>query len=347
MDPSRSSWVTAPGALDARPRAELVPGDRENVPVVHDGPAATLLPGQRFRVLTWNIQFAGTRRHHFFYDGGDAVAVPADDVREALDGIVAVLARLDPDVALLQEVDRRSGRTGYVDELDRIHRGFPAARRLSTSIHRSAWVPHPLRHQLGPVDLHQAVLSRFELDRGVRIALPPLREPALRQAFNLHRALLVGTGPDLTFATTHLSAFSRGDGTLPAQVARIVAWIDGLRGRPWLLGGDFNLLPPDDDPRRLGDEAAEYADHPSPLLPLFARGRSVIPEASAGDPQPRTYLPPGADAPDRVLDWIFVSPHLTVERAWVEPVPAWLSDHRPIVADLRWTPPEGSVVASR
>ncbi len=315
-----------------------LPGDRENVPVLHDGPAANLLPGQRFRVLTWNVQFAGTRRNHFFYDGGDAVSVPAADVRDALAGIVALLRRIDPDVALLQELDRRSRRTGYVDELDALHQGFPTPRRLSTSIHRSAWVPHPLGHQLGPVDLEQAILSRFELSRGERIALPPLREPALRQAFNLHRALLVGSGPDVAFATTHLSAFSRGDGTLPAQVGRIVAWIDGLRGRPWLLGGDFNLLPPGDDPKRLGAEAAEYADHPSPLLPLFARGRSVFPEASLLGADQRTYLPPGANEPDRVLDWLFVSPHLTVERAWVEPIPAWLSDHRPIVADLRWTP---------
>ncbi len=287
-------------------------------------------------MVTWNLQYAATRRHHFFYDGGNAVRVPAADVAEALAGIVGVLSRLDPDVALLQEVDRRSRRTGYVDQLTAIQNGFPRPARATCVVHRSAWVPHPPGDHLGPIDLQQAILSRVPLTRACRYALPGLREPAVRQAFNLHRALLVADSPGPALATTHLSAFSRGDGTLPAQVARISAWIDGMGARPWVLGGDFNLLPPDDDPGRLGKEAAEYVDRPSPLLPLLARGRSVLPLDRLTAPESATYLPPGADTPDRVLDWIFVSPGIQVVRAWVEPIPAWLSDHRPIVADLLW-----------
>lgn len=314
-----------------------IPADRENVPVLREGAPRALRPGGRLRVLTWNLQYAGTRRHHFFYDGGRAVSVPPADVEEALAGILAVLRDLDADVCLLQEVDRRSRRTGYVDQLARLQAGHPYPVRLSTPVHRSAWVPHPAHAQLGPIDLHMAMLLRVPVVRGHRVGLAPLHEPAWRQAFNLHRALLVAEGEGLAVGTTHLSAFSRGDGTLPAQVAQLLAWITSRAGAPWILGGDFNLLPPGDDPARLGAEAVEYPDAPSPLLPLLAVGRSVLPLDPPFVPIRATYLPPGADRADRVLDYLFVSEHFVVEHADVVPIPAWLSDHRPIVADLRWT----------
>ena len=73
--------------------------------------------------------------------------------------------------------------------------------------------------------------------------------------------ILGGEGPDamplaggtVRLLHTHLSAFSRGDGTVPRQVATLRQCAARARrdGHGWLLAGDFNALPPGIDPSGL------------------------------------------------------------------------------------------------
>ena len=77
---------------------------------------------------------------------------------------------------------------------------------------------------------------------------------------------------------THLSAFSFGDGTLEKQVAAVKAWMEAQpEGRPWILAGDFNLLP-QADKGRLSTEADLYLDDQNAVeavLPAFGLFKSV------------------------------------------------------------------------
>lgn len=312
-----------------------VPADREPVPVVR-GPATprTLAPGEPFSVLSWNIQFAAGRDRHFFFDGGSDVRVPAEEVRGVLEGLLA--ASNGHDLLLLQEVDRDSARTARIDELRAFTAG--AAASASACYHRSTWVPVPPRRPLGRVEMHLSVVSQLRLDRAERIALPALAEPAWRRAFNLRRAILhvdvpLTDGRFLAVAVTHLSAFSRGDGTLPRQVEVLHRWMEAQEraGRPFVLAGDLNLLPPGDDPSRLPD-AAEYAEPAPPITALSSRWRSVIPLDRPAEPARWTYQAHGRDA-DRTIDYVFVSDDVDVLDA--EVLPTALSDHRPIRAHLR------------
>lgn len=314
----------------------FMPQEARAEPVVQAGPAAPPDVRRPLTVCTWNLQFCGTRRHRYFYDGGPDTFVDPANVREAIAavrGVLDVLTAEGLDLALLQEVDRDSARTGRVDELAALVEGWPSW--VSTPYHRSRFVPHPLppRRPLGRVELHEAILARFPLGAAVRIPLPPLAEPPVRQAFNLHRALLtsrvpLSDGRTLHVGCTHLSAFSRGDGTMRRQIDVLRAWMDACGSDPFILGGDFNLLVPGDDARRLGADAAEYAE--DVLERLEARAQRV-PALGA-----HTYLPPGADRPDRTLDHLFFSPDLIVESARVVDVPAWVSDHLPLVATVRF-----------
>jgi len=291
-----------------------------------------------FDVLCWNLQFCGSRKHHFFYDGGDAVFVPRCDVLETLDGVRGVLEQTAPTLALLQEVDRGAARTHHIDQM--------AALRTpcwtSTWYHRSRFVPHPWPRPMGQVNLHMALLGRVGLRDARRRALPLLDESRLRKRFNLRRALLTAAvpvegGPDLQVAVTHLSAFSYGDGTMARQVARLAEWMDSHPPDvPWILGGDLNLLPPGDDPARLGADSGAYADDHNPVEALIPRFREAFSGGESGEglaPQNRTYQPFGAIGPDRKLDYLFVGGPITVESA--EVLPTELSDHLPLVARLR------------
>ena len=66
---------------------------------------------EKFSVLSWNIQFAASRKHHFFYDGGRKVHVPKKDVQETIKAISDFITTINPNICALQEVDRNSKRT--------------------------------------------------------------------------------------------------------------------------------------------------------------------------------------------------------------------------------------------
>ena len=255
---------------------EFTPAPLEQVESPCTAATPPLRPGQDFTVVSWNLQYSAGRKHHFFYDGGEAVHVPASDISETVAGIAAALRRLKPEVALLQEVDRGSTRTQQVDQLPAYSAALQAGCQASTSYHRSPFVPHPTGNPLGRVDMHLSVLTKTQLRGGVRHALPLLRESRLRQLFNLKRALLVAELPiegselPLAIAVSHLSAFSKGDGTLSQQLGVLQRWMDERpAGQPWVLGADLNALPPGDDPARLGDGNAAY-DGAQPAMPTVA-----------------------------------------------------------------------------
>jgi endonuclease/exonuclease/phosphatase family metal-dependent hydrolase len=290
------------------------------------------------------VQFAAGREQVFFYDGGRAVRVPRASQLRALDRIGEVLRGADADVVLLQEVDRGSDRTDRVDQHAELLLRAPYPCHASTWYYRNPYVPHPTWEHLGRTEVHLSVFSRFQLRSGRRYRLAEMREPWLHRQFNLRRALLeldlpVEGGGFARITNTHLSAFSKGDGTLPEQLATLRARLEAAdrEGVPWLVGGDFNALPPGDDPSRLGPDAVLYSDQGCPLEPLFERWQSVVPaEAHRDEPDRwRTWLPPGQDAPDRAIDHLFASRAAEVWDAAVLSGVTDASDHLPLRVELQ------------
>ncbi len=309
------------------------PAPVEAVPVVGSGPAIPTSQ-RRLKVLSWNLQFCAGR-HTFFYEGGDRVSVSAADVRTIAEQIGRVIADEQADLVLLQEVDRGSRRTAGLDELGLLLDRAPYPVWLSTRYHRCRYLPYPWREPLGRVEMHLCTLSRLPLIEGRRIALPPMAEPLWRQQLNLRRAILSARvrGLDLAVGNTHLSAFANGDGTLARQIAVADAWCQAERS--FVLGGDFNCLPPGDSPARLGAGAVEYSDPVPPISALIPKYVSAISPDRLARPESRTYLPPGQLVADRTLDYVFVGPSVTVERSWVRDDVGALSDHLPLIVELR------------
>jgi endonuclease/exonuclease/phosphatase family metal-dependent hydrolase len=311
------------------------------------GGVDTPLPtGAPFRVVSWNVQFCAGRRGWFFYDGGPDVRVTPLEVEDTLTGIIGLLADASPDIVFLQEVDRNSTRTGHVDQHARIALAMAEQGLVwhaSTPYFRVPFVPVPPTRPLGAVDMHLSVFSRFPLADGSRIALSPLQEPLVRRLFNLRRALATcavqtDSGPPLMLFHTHLSAFSRGDGTLARQVRTVLRTVTeqvGTTGGAGLLVGDFNSLPPGDDPARLGEAAVLYAEARTPIRPLWDALDVAFP--SNRDPANHTYVPWGSNRADRTIDYAFAR-GLSVADSRVIAAGAAFSDHLPIVLDLAIPP---------
>jgi endonuclease/exonuclease/phosphatase family metal-dependent hydrolase len=217
----------------------------------------------------------------------------------------------------------------------------------STAYHRVRYVPFPPGAHLGRVDTHLSVFSRVALARGWRHALPTLAESWLRRQFNLRRAMLeleapLADGRALRLGDVHLSAFSHGDGTLPKQVDRVLDRLDRARaeGALVLCGGDFNALPPGDDPERLGPDADQYRADRDVVRPLFDRYRSAIPaEAHRDEPERwRTWLPFGSTVADRAIDHLFVGEGIEVLDVAVLTGVDDVSDHLPLRVELEVAP---------
>ena len=77
---SGAALLLLPAALAASTRTEYRPAPIEPIEPFGPEPLPPIARGEPLTVLSWNLQFAGSRRHHFFYDGGQAVHVPPEDV---------------------------------------------------------------------------------------------------------------------------------------------------------------------------------------------------------------------------------------------------------------------------
>lgn len=168
--------------------------------------AAEPEPSSELRVMSWNI------RH----------GVGMDD-QLSLERIAAVIRKENPDVILVQEVDKGCKRSDGVDQATELgkllefHSAFGKAMDFDGG-------------QYG-----QAILSRFPIQDAKVHELPGSGEP--RIAFSGILETPIGT---LTVATIHLDHRDPDQRVAQAQVAA-EALAQGKQ--PVILGGDFNDLP--------------------------------------------------------------------------------------------------------
>jgi len=320
------------------------PSPQMPVKVICDGKKPLILKkGTKLRILSWNIQYGGSRKYHFFYDGGKAVYPAKADVEMTLKQISAVIKKVNPDIILWQEVDRNSTRTSLIDEAKVLLKEHPQFKCwASTPYHKSAYIPSPSHQHLKRVQMDLTIFSKYKITRATRHALPMLKESFLRQAFNLKRAILeveipVKGGKPLILLDTHLSAFSYGDGTLDKQVAMLKTLAEKAEAKGyWLLAGDLNLLPPGDDPSRLGSDSKYYNAKHNPIDLLY---KSLKPALSIETYNKNkelyySYIQFGKKKTDRWIDHTFVGKKVTVTKYQVLQKDNNISDHLPIVIEI-------------
>ena len=210
------------------------------------------------KVMTWNIRF-GIGRVPWFGDGcGDRVIFSKDEIYPNLEGLVARIREIQPDILMLQEVDVESKRTGYIDQvqwlLDHTYFNYGAY----ASMWQAQYVPSD---GLGRINTGNAILSRWEITEAERIQLN-LRgdQDALTKYFYLRRNILktkIALPGVASFyvVNAHLDAFSTDD-TKRLQIERVKEEFDKLSsaGAIFVAGGDFNLIPPGSDSTDFCDE---------------------------------------------------------------------------------------------
>jgi endonuclease/exonuclease/phosphatase family metal-dependent hydrolase len=326
------------------------PDPVQQEPVYCSAQPPTLPPGKTLKVYNQNVQFMAGKNYVFFYDlannSGPDERPSATDITNTLHAIAKQIKQQNPDVILLQEVDDGAKRTGYADQLAQLLALLPSdyACHASSMYWQASYVPHP--RIMGAVGTKLSVISKYKITAATRIQLSLIPQDPINQLFNFKRALLdvrlaVNGGDELAVLNTHLSAFSKGTYALQKQINQIDRHLKTLNGSktPWIIGGDFNLLPPNAYASLAKEQRTNY-ETASAITTLY-KNHSAIPsllETQSKQPQQWfSYFPndPRVTKPDRTIDYYFYSPQLTRVNAFVEQNKSLtVSDHMPIIASF-------------
>ncbi len=320
-------------------------------------------------IMTWNIKFGGARIDFFFDCYGDRVLMREEEVLTNLSNLLRKIRQVKPDILLVQELDRLSKRSAYVDML----RYIADSAGLPYAAYASQWdITYLPEKGLGRINSGNAIFSRWPIDTAYRLPLPLVKAyPWWYRAFYLRRNILVSkiAHPTLTnfwVLNTHLEAYvPEPDSTRYFQLQVLKGLLDSLSaaGATWIAGGDLNTLPPgsqklkdfddnackDKDPTFVADD---YTREVEWLRPFYERYREVIPlevyQARESDFYSHTVN--GRGWWNRRLDYLFTNGtwidglvHQDSSKGGMETFS--LSDHAPVVG--RWVPTSGAGQSSR
>tara|TARA_R110002050_G_scaffold109799_1_gene221409 strand:- start:139855 stop:140907 length:1053 start_codon:yes stop_codon:yes gene_type:complete len=313
----------------------------------------SLLPTS-LKVATWNIKFGAGRIDVFFDCYGDRVLITEQEVLDNMAALCLKIKQMNPDIIFLQEVDVDSKRSGYVDQVQYILDHSD----LNYGVYAAQWLADYVpNHGIGQMNSGNAILSKYPLNSAQRIALPLITEQsALEKYFYLRRNILTAnimiSSQTIELLATHTSAYSN-DGTKTTQIQIIKDRIAGLNanGQSFIIGGDFNNIPPgtikycnfdddvcaDDSPFKLA--SCEVLAKDLDVMKIFSEYNAAIPQDVYMQNQDlyASFTSNKDGFWNRKLDYIFTNDslidgsgmvHQGVSTGGMETMP--LSDHAPI-----------------
>lgn len=322
------------------------PTQVEDVSCSQDAP--TLKAGQKLKLLSWNVQFMAGKGYTFWFEHGTDKRPTPEDITLTFAEVARIISDENPDIVMLQEVDNGAARTDHEDQTARLLSLLSSEYKCSARAYywKANYLPLPM--VMGSVGMENVTFSKYKIESATRHALYEIPGFFLEQWFNVKRAILEVTmpieGSDKLYAlNTHLSAFAQGTDTMEQQVRQTVELLDSLSmdKKPWVLGGDFNLLPPNIERGALtySDAQALYKDT-SEISKIFDRYKSAATlEQLTGADRAKHFTHysnnKSATGLDRVIDYIFYSDDVIFEGYNVRQHDTLaISDHLPLIMEF-------------
>jgi endonuclease/exonuclease/phosphatase family metal-dependent hydrolase len=232
---------------DYKPDEKVVVFSSENPDKIND----TL----ELSLLTWNIGYCGLDKEmDFFYDGGTKVRTPELKCIDNLHEVQRFLKQNDSiDFILIQELDKRSKRSYYINEFDSLSKVMVRYHSFFAKNYDVFFVPVPPADPMGKVLSGITIFSKYQPSSSVRYSFPG-KYGFPKQLFMLDRCFLVNrypleNGKELVIINTHNEAFDPGE-IRKAQMMYLKSFLldEYQKGNFIIAGGDWNQSPPDFKP---------------------------------------------------------------------------------------------------
>ena len=207
------------------------------VPVVTDNQL-------QLRVMTWNIKYGALRIPFWFDCWGDRIHMSDQEVSRNMQEIYAMIKEANPDILLVQEIELHSQRSAYYDMIQ----GILKHTALNYAAYFPTWESRYIPSEgLGRMNLGNAIFSRYPINKAEHI--PQVErgdQDAITKAFYIKRGIgrveIEIKDTLLASYVVHAEAYDV-DGTKGKQIKQIHQVVSQEQ-LPFLLGGDFNELPP-------------------------------------------------------------------------------------------------------
>lgn len=301
------------------------------------------------KVMTWNIKFGGGRIDFFFDCHGDRVIMEKSEVIDNMALLSEKIREVNPDILFIQEADVNAKRSAYVNQVQYLLQNTD----LNYAAYASQWkAKHIPSDGIGKMDSGNAVLSKWKFTDAKRIALPLIKsQNFIVRYFYLKRNILEinleNKGESIKLLTTHLSAYAKDD-TKKKQLDILKNYVDSIHqeGQEFILGGDFNSLPPfsqqtsnfDDSVCTDEDfEADNYKSETEWMMPFYENYKVAIPLENFKENN-STHFSHTTDKNgywNRKVDYLFTNGSFVPTsgntlQQWMQ-----VSDHAPIVVNYK------------
>lgn len=296
---------------------------------------------QEFKLMIWNIGYAGLSKDmDFFYDGGKKVRPSKETVIANLAAIERYITeQTDTDFIMLQEVDKDSKRSYSIDGYRQLAEAAGSYHSVFGHNYNVSFIPVPLKSPMGHVNSGLQTLSRFEPVSVVRHSFPG-SYPWPQGLFMLDRCFLVSRYPieksdrQLLVINTHNSAYD--DGSLRSgQMDYLKTFLqkEYQAGNYVVVGGDWNQCPPAFTPGFNADlmDNDDRMDIESDYLPDW----QWVYDGKI--PTNRRVLEPYNKETTKVtlIDFFLVSPNIEIVKVKGEWLDFEHSDHHPVKLEIR------------
>ena len=210
-------------------------------------PADAVALDTTYTIMTQNFGFgAYTPDFTFFMDGGkQSWAVSESSVKKCLNLCVDNLMAYYPDFILLQEVDRNSTRSYYLDEAALFAEKLPGFTYSWVQNYDSPYLFYPFTEPHGFARSGMMVLSDVQITSVKRRSLPISESVTkivdLDRCYTVNR-IPVESGKELVLYNVHLSAYGGSDEIRDAQTSMLFNDMKAEyeAGNYCICGGDFN-----------------------------------------------------------------------------------------------------------
>jgi endonuclease/exonuclease/phosphatase family metal-dependent hydrolase len=310
----------------------------------------TVSVGEPVKIMSLNMGYGALGDNaDFFMDGGKKVyTADKERVLENLDRDISIIEEIAPDILCVQELDRNSDRSYFIDESEYfkvISKAdvFNGNNAFATNF-KVAFVPVPIP-PIGKVLAGIEVFSNYRMDSAERLRLPcpfswPLRTFNLKRCLEVVRFPVEDSDKELVLVNLHLEAYDSGEGKIAqTRALKEVVEKEARDGNYVIVAGDFNQTFSNTDfsaysaigklwqpgTIEVTDFDPDFSFYQDSSVPTCRSLDRALDTAESRDPSKFQYY---------VVDGFITSSNVSVQSVHTEDYNFVSSDHNPVIMEF-------------